>query len=86
MKIKFSNHAQLECNRRQVSQEVVAQVLENPDQAVLVEHDRTAFQSLVKFPNGKTYLVRVIAEQKSSELVVVTVYRTSKIAMYWREK
>lgn len=35
---------------------------------------------------GKTYLLRVMVNATREPPVVVTVYRTSKIARYWREQ
>ena len=62
----------------------MAQVLENPGQVTIEEHERRCYQSQVVFPNGKTYLVRAIVDQRSEPAAVVPVYRTSKIAKYWR--
>ena len=37
-------------------------------------------------PTGRTWLVRVVVETGGDDEVVVTAYRTSKIAKYWRSR
>jgi hypothetical protein len=44
----------------------------------------TCFQSRVDIA-GKQYLLRVMVNESGDPLVVVTVYRTNKIAKYWRK-
>jgi hypothetical protein len=47
MKFRISNHAQAECERRQIPLDVLQDVLENPGQVVPVERNRVAYQSKV---------------------------------------
>ena len=35
-------------------------------------------------PDGRNYLVRVVADLVGEEIRIVTVYGTSKLAKYWR--
>jgi len=42
------------------------------------------YQSQVELGTPKRYLLRVFVSETESPAVVVTVYRTSKIAKYWR--
>lgn len=69
--------------RRQISENVLDQVLQFPEQVIEERGGRKAFQSQVVM-SGKTYLVRAIVETWVEPAVVVTVYRTSNIAKYWR--
>ena len=84
MKFRLSNHAKQEATERGLSQEVVDDVLEHPQQVVPTHGGRKVYQSKVRFPGGKIYVVRAIVKEDVDPAVVVTVYRTSKIQKYWR--
>jgi hypothetical protein len=83
--VKFSDHARLEIDRRDIPAKVVEQVLSNPEQVVPEHGGLTARQSRVELA-GKQYLVRVIVAERPDAAVVVTAYRTSKIGKYWRSE
>lgn len=72
--------------RRGLSVEVVGSVLNAPEQRLDVRPGRVVLQSrrLVGEP-AKTYLVRVFVDIDRRPPEVVTAYRTSKVAKYWRE-
>ena len=70
--------------RRGISPDVVEQVLRNPGQIVEGYGNKKAYQSIIDFENDKSYLVRVIVDTLTDPLMVVTVYRTSKIDKYWK--
>ena len=84
MKPKLSAHARQEIRRRRIPQRVVDLVLTNPDQVVPERSGRHAYQSQVDF-GRKTFLVRAIVATEADPPRVVTVYRTSKVAKYWRK-
>jgi len=85
MKYRISKHASNEMMRRGISFEIVEEILENPGQVVMEYNEKKAYQVILEFESGKRYLVRVIVDDSVDPLVVVTVYRTSKISKYWRE-
>ena len=85
MKFPFSNHALEEIERRGVGRDNVDRVLDAPDQIVEERFGRRAYPSSVNFPDGE-YLVRVLIDPVDDPPVVLTVYRTSRIAKYWRVK
>ena len=58
-------------------------VLVAPEQRHRVRPGREVLQSRVTF-GDKTYLVRVFVDVDRKPAEVVTAYRTSKIAKYWR--
>ena len=68
---------------RGISQAIVDQVLETPEQIVPASNGNKAYQSRIVF-GRKTFLVRVIVDEGRQPPVVVTVYRTSKIDKYWQ--
>ena len=70
--------------RRQIPENIVEQMLRAPEQIVSERGGRKAYQSRVEIA-GKIYLVRAIVEDWAQPGVVVTVYRTSNIAKYWRQ-
>ena len=82
MKPRFSQHALDEMILRGVSRETVELVLSTPEQIVPASNGNLAYQSRILF-GRKTFLVRVIVDDKKQPPVVVTLYRTSKIDKYW---
>ncbi|MDW8215470.1 MAG: DUF4258 domain-containing protein [Roseiflexaceae bacterium] len=80
-----TEHARNEMVRRQISESEVARVLSTPEQVEMVREGRAVYQSRFQIGDPpKTYLVRVFVDVDVIPPVVVTVYRTSKVAKYWR--
>jgi hypothetical protein len=59
-------------------------VIAEPQQVVPVGEGRRVYQSQLDFGDGKIYLLRVVVDETTAPPSVVTAYRTSKIAKYWR--
>jgi hypothetical protein len=78
-----TSHAALEMRRRGIEEGVVRQVLAAPEQRHAVRPGRDVLQSRIALA-GKTYLLRVFVDIDRDPAEVVTVYRTSRIATYWR--
>lgn len=76
-------HAAFEMQRRKIAGAIVRGVLAAPEQRHAVRAGRDVLQSRIIL-TGKTYLVRVFVDHDRSPAEVVTVYRTSRIARYWR--
>jgi hypothetical protein len=86
MTYSFSLHALEEMEIRQISQEVVAQILAFPQQIIPQLPDRQIFQSVIAMDNDgvlKDYVVRVVVNIVKQPNLVVTVYRSSKISKYF---
>ncbi|MBC7226719.1 MAG: DUF4258 domain-containing protein [Thermoflexales bacterium] len=82
---RITDHAHQEMTRRQITEEDVAKVLAAPEQIEFVREGRAVYQS--RLPSGeppKMYLLRVLVDVDRVPPAVVTVYRTSKVAKYWR--
>jgi len=77
----LSDHARSQMIRRGISEEVVRQVLAAPEQRIQVQPGREVVQSKIPF-EGSLYLVRVFVDTDRDPVVVVTVYRTSKMEKY----
>ena len=81
----ITEHAYFEMRRRDISEQIVRKVLEEPDQVDEVRPDRRVYQSKIKLKDSnRTYLIRVFIDIDREPIEVVTVYRTSKIEKYWR--
>jgi hypothetical protein len=81
---RFSGHALAEMARRGITREMAEGVLQAPEQTMEERDGIQARQSMVEFADGRKFLLRVLINQNEPP-VVVTVYRTSKIAKYWRQ-
>jgi hypothetical protein len=73
----------MELARRGLDAELVAQVLNTPEQRHTVRPGRDVLQSRVSMA-GRLYLVRVFVDIERRPAEVVTVYRSSKVEKYWR--
>jgi hypothetical protein len=84
MRIRLSSHARLQAHRRGIPESIVAAVARRPEQVLRVGEIREVRQSRIDFPAyGKLFLVRVFVDRLADEELVVTVYRTSRLARYW---
>lgn len=82
MNYRLSAHAREELDRRQISLAMLEDVLSQPEQKVPGHEGILCYQSRVTI-GGKPYLLRVMVNEITDPLTVVTIYRTSKIAKYW---
>jgi len=78
-------HAAFEMERRGIAENIVKDVLNQPEQKLPVRPGREVLQSRIAIA-GKAYLIRVVVDVDRDPAEVVTVYRTSKITKYWRTK
>ena len=84
MKFRLSDHAREELIRRAIPPALLTAVLERPEQIVPERGGAKAYQSRLAFGGGRIFLPRAIVRDDLTPPLVVTVYRTSKIAKYWR--
>ncbi|MDZ4165709.1 MAG: DUF4258 domain-containing protein [Smithellaceae bacterium] len=84
MIFKLTNHVKEEMVRRSISWTLLEKVLNNPQQIVIEKENLKAYQSIISFDDGRTFLVRAIVDDTITPAVVVTAYRTSKTGKYWR--
>ena len=82
---KISAHALDQAARRGVDEATMTRIAERPEQVVAVRVGREVRQSRVSGEDGRRFLVRVFVDIAAEQETVVTVYKTSKIAKYWRE-
>lgn len=78
-------HARRELSRRGLSEATIHAILSAPEQQIEVRPGRVVLQAkVVSARPEKTALVRVFVDVDRKPAEVVTAYRTSKIAKYWR--
>jgi hypothetical protein len=83
---RLTDHAQLEIERRRISEAVITQVLCAPEQIEMIRPGRVVCQSRVEFGEPpQPYLVRIFVDIDRQPPEVVTAYRTSKVDKYWRK-
>ncbi len=84
MRFRLSQHAKDEAMRRQIPPAMLDSMLQSPQQIVDEKSGRKTYQSKLDFGGGRIFLLRAIVVDTVDPAVVVTVYRTTKIAKYWR--
>ncbi|MGC8666549.1 MAG: DUF4258 domain-containing protein [Chthonomonadales bacterium] len=78
-------HAADQMRRREIDEATLTSVLSAPERRLPVRAGRDLLERVVEF-GGRPYLVRVIVDVDRTPAEVVTVYRTSKIEKYRRER
>lgn len=83
----FTTHSEEQMRARNISTEEVEDTVQNPQQQLPAVRGRQVFQSqYFDFVEQKNMLMRVIVEPQDEDLVVISVYKTSKVSKYWREE
>lgn len=86
MKIVIKDHARFEAHRREISEELINSVVNNPQQKLPSKKGRVIIQNKYFDQDEKReMLLRVIGLETSEIFDVITVYKTSKISKYWVE-
>ncbi len=70
----ISNHAREELARRAIPEKLLRVVLDSPQQIIAEREGREAYQSVLEFPGGRSFLLRVIVTKDTSPPTVITVY------------
>lgn len=83
MHFEISDHARSQMRERDIEETLVRAVLDHPDQIVPEYGGRQARQSRLVV-QGRTFLLRVIVDERVQPPLMVIVYRTSRIAKYWK--
>ena len=84
---RLSEHARGQLKRRQMGEAEVRAVLAAPEQTHLMREGRAVYQSRVgRSRKGRAYLVRVVLDVEQEPPLVMTAYRTSKVAKYWKDE
>ena len=81
MTIEFSNHALRQIEARNISQEIILSVIQQPDHTVKQDQSTTIFTKLID-ECEKRYLYRVFVNTAKKPSLIITAYKTSKIDKY----
>jgi len=84
-RIEFSAHAVQECRRRGVDKDQVLETVRIPEQRVPAKKGRVICQRRFRAARSrKVWLLRVIVKREGPQTVIITAYRTAKVAKYWQ--
>lgn len=81
-RIHIGTHARFEMRRRGIQRAEIIRTVRNPGQVVPSRKGREIYQRLIG-PKGRL-LLRVVVKRAANVYHVITAYKTSKIAKYWR--
>ena len=86
--IRFTDHALEEIAERNISLDEVISLIRRATQIVRDRNDpdRNIYQEQIRGRRGKLLLLRAVVEESGDEILIVTVYVTTQIRRYWREK
>lgn len=73
MKIKFTRHAKNKCRKFKYSDEIINDILDNPDDTSIDEKGNTVFWKTIK---GK--LTMVVAAIEESQTLIITIIQPRK--------
>lgn len=77
------SHARFEMQRRAISEAEVEAVIRNPGQVLPSKKGRLVYQS--KVGTAGKMLLRVVVKENAKAYHVITSYKTSKVARYWKQ-
>jgi hypothetical protein len=80
--VQISGHARFEMGRRGISRADIVRMIHNPGQVLPAAKGRNIYQDLIG--RARRLLLRVVVKEDARAYHVVTAYKTSKIAKYWR--
>ena len=81
--VRWTDHALAELDKREVPREEADRTLTTPDRIVPGNPPRESYQRRYHDPLlGEEMLLRLVVEETALELVVVTLYKTSKLRKY----
>jgi hypothetical protein len=83
--IRWTEHADRSLVERQIDRQTAERTLRSPDLVTNVEGDSVRYVYQGKYFDsalGRPMLLRIIVEESLEEMVVVTLYRTSKLEKY----
>ena len=81
--IRFSGHARFELKRRGIPRALAEKTIRLPGQIIPSVKGREIYQSTMG-RRGQV-LLRVIVKEDDNAYHVVTAYKTTKVAKYWRD-
>ena len=85
MEVVFHPHAERDLSSRQIPREMVMEAVNNPQERVPGHSGRWVYQSrFFDTVHSEELLLRVVVEESKEELLILSIYKTSKIDKYWQ--
>ena len=85
MEVIFHSHAESKLLSRQIPREIVMEAVSNPQERVPGHSGRWVYQSrFFDTVHAEELLLRVVVEESDEELLILAIYKTSKIDKYWQ--
>ncbi|OFX62043.1 MAG: hypothetical protein A2066_05660 [Bacteroidetes bacterium GWB2_41_8] len=81
MEFEFSKHAIDQMGYRSISKETVLSIVLQPD-TIVDQDETTRIYSKLVYKDSKKYLYRVFVNYLKDPMIIITVYKTSKIEKY----
>ena len=82
VKIHYTKHAEAILEEREISNETVEELIENPQQVIKGKAEKQIVQGIMQRANQE-FLLRVVYVEVEGTIKVITAYWTSKIDKYW---
>ena len=84
--LRFTRHAQIQATARRIPRDIVLETIRNPEQIVPGRQGRRVHQSrYFDTVESKEMLMRVVTEPEGLNVIVVSIYKTSRMSRYWSE-
>ena len=83
MRINYSKHAEEQLKEREMSKQLINNILLESQQVIAARKGRKIAQSIVELDEIR-FLIRVIYIEEGEFAEIITVYKTTKIKNYWR--
>ena len=81
--LPICDHARFEMERRGITEEMIKDVYDHPEQKIRVTEGREIWQNKIEL-GEKSYVLRLVVDLKPTRRIV-TVYKSSKASKYWRD-
>jgi hypothetical protein len=79
-------HARTQMAARNISEDILRDIVQKPQQRLTISEGRQIYQSqYFDTIDQKPMLMRIVVEPQGENLIVVSVYKTSRIGKYWLE-
>jgi len=83
LRINYSKHAEEQLKEREMSKQLINNILLESQQVIAARKGRKIAQSIVELDEIR-FLIRVIYIEEGEFAEIITVYKTTKIKNYWR--
>ena len=83
-KISWHGHAKQRILERSIDPKIVLLAIKEPEQVFTKNKFKVLHRRYYETAHRKHYLLRIFIEENPHEIVIYSVYKTSKINKYWR--